>query len=222
MLRIAIDGACRRNGKPDCVAAGGVFIMQYKDFNLVATDTKSNYEHNSTNQRGELLALLTALDYVYAAGQTTQIITDSEYIFNAMTKQWYTKWRYSGWVTASGEPVKDADIWREIAHSVDKCAEMDIDIMYYHIKGHCIPFGRVTAERLMDMDRTCMLIYGEISKKYDAVKTTKAANLAAAQELSVKNNGFNFSDEILKEFVVANAVADAVATSVVEAADRKI
>ena len=27
MLVIAIDGACRRNGKPDCVSAGGVFIM---------------------------------------------------------------------------------------------------------------------------------------------------------------------------------------------------
>lgn len=89
MLVIAIDGACRRNGKPDCIASGGVFIEQYtiegNERNLVGTKILSNYEIQSTNQRGELLALITALDYVWSAKQSTQIVTDSEYIFNAMT-----------------------------------------------------------------------------------------------------------------------------------------
>ena len=63
MLLISIDGACRRNGKPDCVSAGGVFIQQFDSkLNLQQTSILSNYETASTNQRGELLALLTALD----------------------------------------------------------------------------------------------------------------------------------------------------------------
>ena len=55
MLVISIDGACRRNGKPDCVASGAVFIKQYdEDNNLVATRPLSVWELKSTNQRGEL------------------------------------------------------------------------------------------------------------------------------------------------------------------------
>lgn len=222
MLRIAIDGACRRNGKPDCVSSGGVFIQQFKDGTLVATDTRSNYEINSTNQRGELLALLTALDYVHSAGQDTQIVTDSEYLFNAMTKVWYDKWFSNGWLTAGGEPVKNADIWREVMAAKRRCDFKGIDITFYHIKGHVIPFGKVTAETLLKLDPTGALLQSEARKKYDQVKPTKAVALAAAQELSVKNNGFELSDEILRDFVVANVVVDAVATLVVENADRKI
>ena len=222
MLRIAIDGACRRNGKPDCVSSGGVFIQLFKENTLVATDTRSNYELNSTNQRGELLALLTALDYVHASRQDTQIITDSEYLFNAMTKVWYDKWSANGWLTASGEPVKNADIWREVMVAKHRCDFNGIDITFYHIKGHVIPFGKVTAERLLKLDPSGALLQSEARKKYDQIKATKATTLAAAQELSVKNNGFELSDDILRDFVVANVVVDAVATSVVELADRKI
>ena len=220
MLRIAIDGACRRNGKPDCVSAGGVFIQQFKDDRVVATYARSNYERNSTNQRGELLALLTALDYVYSAKQEAQIITDSEYLFNAMTKVWYGKWAYNGWKTAMGEPVKNADIWHEIAKSKLRCDQADIEVHFFHIKGHVIPFGRVTAEKLLKSDPTGGLLFGEVKKKYVATAPTKRDAIRAAQELSVKNNGFELQDDIFESFVVSNVVVDAIATSVVEAADR--
>ena len=93
MLVISIDGACRRNGKPNCVSAGGVFIMHYNNaLELTHTALKSNYELESTNQRGEMLALLTAIDYVYDSKQSSQVITDSEYLFNTMTKNWCGNW----------------------------------------------------------------------------------------------------------------------------------
>lgn len=222
MLRIAIDGACRRNGKPDCVSSGGVFIQHYTNGVLVGTDTRSNYERNSTNQRGELLALLTALDYIHSSKQDAQVITDSEYIFNAMTKLWYLKWQMNGWVTAGGEPVKNADIWREIALAKSRCDPVGMDIVFYHIKGHVIPFGKVTAENLLRVDPTGLLLHGKVCEKYDSLKGTKEDTIAAVQELSVKNNGFELSDEILRSFVVANVVVDAVATQVVELADREI
>lgn len=220
MLIIAIDGACRRNGKPDCTSAGGVFIQCFNEHNqLRYSSVLSNYEYNSTNQRGEMLALLTALDYIHHAEQEAQIITDSEYLFNAMTKHWYINWANKNWVTASGEPVKNKDIWMEIAHAVNN---ITTEINFYHIKGHCIPFGKVTATNALNADTTGLLLHSMVSKRFNELKPTKEDIFNAAQDLSEKNNGFRLPEEIFKRFVVANVMADAIATKVVEAADREI
>ena len=221
MLLISIDGACRRNGKPNCVSAGGVFIQQFdSELNLQQTSILSNYETASTNQRGELLALLTALDYIWSAKQSTQIVTDSEYLFNAMTKEWYKSWQHKCWVTATGEPVKNKDLWQEIASAYCRCEDAGIDIVFYHIKGHCIPFGKVTASTLLTKDTTGAHLMAEVLLKYDSVcTTTKKDLLEQANVLSEKNNGFKLPPDKLRQFVVSNVMADAIATKCVEAAD---
>lgn len=221
MLILAIDGACRRNGKPDCVAAGGVFIQQYdEDLNVVKMQALTNYELKSTNQRGELLALLTALDHIWSAKQEAQIVTDSEYLFNAMTKDWCKSWSVKGWVTALNEPVKNQDLWKEIYHAYRRCVDAGLEISFYHIKGHCIPFGKVTATGLLNRDDTGAALYAEALLKYDAVSTTSRADvIKAANDLSERNNGFKLSEDKLKHFVVLNTMADAIATKCVEAAD---
>ena len=221
MLLISIDGACRRNGMPNCVAAGGVFVQHFdENLHLTNTLTMSNYEVASTNQRGELLALLTALEYVCATKQPTQIVTDSEYLFNAVTKEWFKSWSHKGWVTAIGEPVKNKDLWQKIHYSYNKLEELDVDITFYHIKGHCIPFGKVTANTLLSKDSTGAQLMTEVLLKYDSVcESTKKTNIEQANVLSEKNNGFKFTPDKLRQFVVANVVADAAATKCVEAAD---
>lgn len=219
MKLIAIDGACRRNGKPDCTAAGGVFYYGYEN-GVHCCGVLSAYEYNSTNQRGELLALLKALDIALQSGdECVSIITDSEYIFNAMTKHWYANWHSRGWVTASGDPVKNKDIWLEVKALVDKCTSRDIELLFYHIKGHCIPFGRVTADNLLFRDPTGRMLFEAARSKFDTCLPTKAAVFASAQELSERNNGFKLDDATFKRFVVMNVVADAIATHVVDKAD---
>lgn len=215
MIIASIDGACRRNGKPDCTSAGGVFIMHPTG----ETEILSAYEYKSTNQRGELLALLKALDYIVAAKHEAQIITDSEYIFNAMTKQWYTSWMNKGWVTASGDPVKNKDIWLEISCVMSRATE---DIHFYHIKGHCIPFGKVTAETSLNVDTSGAQLKRLVSAKFDGIADSKREVFEAAQTLSERNNGFRLPSDIFKQFVVINTIADAIATKVVEAADREM
>lgn len=226
MMLIAIDGACRRNGKPDCVAAGGVFVRNYTDEGvLIRTQTFSDYEVGSTNQRGELLALIRALHVIQDMNKigpikkTVQIVTDSEYIFNAMTKEWYRSWSLKGWVTAAGEPVKNSDLWRKISEAYNS-VDARTEIVFYHIKGHCIPFGKVTANTLLTKDDTGSEIFAEAAIKYSAVcNTTKKAQLEHANDLSEKNNGFRLDSDTLQLFVVSNVVADAVATRCVDAAD---
>lgn len=220
MLVISIDGACRRNGQPTCVSSGGVFIQEYScHLELLRTYTKSRYEVSSTNQRGELLALLQALEEVLELSQPAQIITDSEYLFNTMTKGWYNSWESSGWRTAAGEAVKNSDIWSRIVDTYKDCEAFGIDVMFYHIKGHCIPFGKVTANTLLGKDSTGAALMREVYKKYDLSHATRKQQLEHANELSEKNNGFALPHDKLRLFVVSNIVADAVATRCVEAAD---
>lgn len=218
-LYIAIDGACRRNGKPDCVSAAGVFIREFDE------DTKqpicsrriSNFEARSTNQRGELHALLLALNYASAVNKSAKIITDSEYIFNTMTKEWYVGWESRGWKTAAFEPVKNADLWKLIVDAYKSCPS---EVLFYHIKGHCISMGKVTATSLLGADETGEELYMAARRKYETVCTTSRADaLKAARELSIKNNGFDLVDTVLKMFVCLNTVADAIATRTVELAD---
>lgn len=219
-LFIAIDGACRRNGKPDCTASGGVFIQQFDDTHRrVATKVLSAYEYNSTNQRGELLALLKALEYIYSADMEAVVVTDSEYIFNAMTKKWYDSWRHNNWCTRAGDPAKNADIWREIAHAADKCEYAGAEVIFYHVKGHCIPFGRVTADQALERDDTGDWLHKLVQTRYDALAPAKQRVFDAAKELSVRNNGFEPGAPVFKAWVTANVVADAIATKVVDAAD---
>lgn len=219
-LFIAIDGACRRNGKPDCTASGGVFIQQFDDAKRrVATKVLSAYEYNSTNQRGELLALLKALEYIYSANMESLVVTDSEYIFNAMTKKWYASWQNNNWCTRAGDTAKNVDIWREIAHAADMCERAGIEIVYYHVKGHCIPFGRVTADQALERDDTGDWLHKLVQTRYDGLAPTKQKVFDAAKELSVRNNGFEPSASVFKNWVTANVVADAIATKVVDAAD---
>lgn len=216
---VAIDGACRRNGKPDCVSAGGVFIRSLND--PYGTLTLSFSEKASTNQRGEMLALLGALHWLSKASPSeVQIITDSEYLFNAMTKGWHYKWADSGYTTAMGTPVKNADIWKDITTAMDLCQHQDI--VFYHVKGHCIPFGKVTASNLLRADKSGRSLFDAVSVKFDSSLISRAALFEDAQQLSEKNNGFRLPEQIFKDFVVANTVVDAVATEEVEKADREI
>ena len=221
-ILIAIDGACRRNGKPDCVASGGVFIQGFNDDGTLAgCCQKALYERGSTNQRGELLALLKALQVIWKNDYDATIVTDSEYIFNAMTKQWYKSWMFNDWLTRDGNPVKNRDIWEQIAEYADKCERMDNDIIYYHIKGHCIPFGVVTATNSLINDPSGAELLEMVSAKFDAVAKTKRILFERASELSMKNNGFelDINGPVFKQWVTANVMADAIATKCVDEAD---
>ena len=223
-LFIAIDGACRRNGKPDCVASGGVFIQGINyDGTHAGCCTKGVYEYGSTNQRGELLALLKALKIVQNRDCDATVVTDSEYIFNAMTKQWYKNWQFNTWLTREGNPVKNQDIWEQIAECADKCERQDNEVSYFHIKGHCIPFGTVTATNSLTNDPSGAELLELVKIKFEAVADSKRTLFERASELSMKNNGFalDIKGPVLKQWVVANVMADAIATKVVDEADSR-
>lgn len=220
MLFISIDGACKRNGKPDCIAAGAAFISYLDDDGVICnTSYIARFEFKSTNQRGELLALIDALDYAYSKDESVMLLTDSEYLFNGIYNKWFKGWESRSWKTVSGDAVKNRDLWEKVAFLVNGLEQNNKEVIIYHIKGHCIPFGKVTANNLIDIDSSGLSLYNAIAKKYEEIKFMKKDNLYAAKELSVKNNKFDLDKKTLKRFVVHNIVADALATRCVEKAN---
>lgn len=58
-------------------------------------------------------------------GQTVRLYSDSRYVVNGM-ENWIVGWAMHGWKTASGDPVKNAELWKRLMrvnlrHCVDWC-----------------------------------------------------------------------------------------------------
>lgn len=214
MAIIAIDGACKGNGTPNCVSAGGVLVVG-KDFSVFRVQ-----ESGSTNQRGELHALIRALEIGLhlMIGDEDELffVTDSEYIYNTITKEWYKNWKNKGWVTASNEPVKNQDLWLRAAELLDIYEKNSYEFNFYHIKGHVIPFGKVTAHNLMQKDPSCELLSKEVSKKFELEYAKAPFRVDNAKALFERNHGFEAPPERLKQFIVYNIVVDLVASLHIE------
>ena len=91
---IAIDGACRRPGKPDCLAIGACVVKDLETGKIESHEAACETE--STAQRGEILGLIQALEKcINIDAETFYIVSDSEYVVNCMNKEWYINWMIS-------------------------------------------------------------------------------------------------------------------------------
>lgn len=201
---IAIDGACRRNGKPDCVSSGACFIVTQND-DIIQTEALAKVEEQSTSQRGELIGLILALEYLSTLSNIEALIlTDSEYIFNTMTKDWINRWLANDWQTAEYQEVKNKDMW-QIIYSLKEA--VSIPVTFFHIKGHLLSVGLKKSEKLFLEDTTGFMLYQHILQE----KRIQPEKLMHAKDLSLENNGFSIADTTWYEFAAMNAVVDTVA-----------
>jgi ribonuclease HI len=99
------DGSCKGNPGP----GGWAAILQYKGKNLEL----SGAEAATTNNRMELTAAIKALEALREPCDVT-ITTDSQYLQHAFTKGWLASWQRKGWKTASGEAVKNRELWEQL------------------------------------------------------------------------------------------------------------
>jgi ribonuclease HI len=86
-------------------------------------------EPGTTNNRMELMAVIQALKALKRECQV-RIHTDSQYVQKGMTL-WLPQWKRRGWRTASRQPVKNADLWRELDALVERH-----DLTWRWVKGH--------------------------------------------------------------------------------------
>jgi ribonuclease HI len=89
----------------------------------------SGYEPHTTNNRMELRAAIEALRLLKRPAEV-DVYTDSEYLRQGM-ESWLSRWKQNGWRTASRQPVKNAELWREL----DRLCSMH-RVRWHWLKGH--------------------------------------------------------------------------------------
>lgn len=108
-LKVYTDGACKDNPG---VGGWGVLIQQagMNDIELYGGVKET------TSNRMELKAAIEALTRLIpmlVGDLTADVITDSKYVKNGITK-WINSWRLNGWKTSARTPVKNADLWKQL------------------------------------------------------------------------------------------------------------
>lgn len=68
-------------------------------------------EHNTTNNRMELLAVIAGLSKLQVPC-IVNLFADSQYVLNGIS-QWLSSWKRNNWMTKSG-PVVNQDLWIEL------------------------------------------------------------------------------------------------------------
>lgn len=135
------DGACKGNGQ-NAVSPGGYGVhLQYD-----TGDVRNLWggEANTTNNRMELMAAITALQST-PAHLPIQIWTDSGYVKDGITK-WIIGWKNRGWKKADGKPVLNLELWQQL-----DALSQNRQIDWQWIKGHAGHAGNEMADKLANL-----------------------------------------------------------------------
>ncbi len=71
-------------------------------------------ENHTTNNRMELLAVISALEHVEA--REVEVCTDSAYVINGITR-WVLGWQKNNWQTSKKEDVLNRDLWERLVEA---------------------------------------------------------------------------------------------------------
>ncbi|CAA9561112.1 MAG: Ribonuclease HI [uncultured Thermomicrobiales bacterium] len=107
-VTIFTDGGCKGNPGPG--GWGAVLLSGGRRLEL------SGAESETTNNRMELRAAIEALRALKRRCRVT-VVTDSEYLRNGITA-WVQAWVRNGWRTKDRQPVKNAELWRDLLDAV--------------------------------------------------------------------------------------------------------
>lgn len=137
-VEIFTDGACSGNPGP----GGWGAILRYNG----KTKELHGGEANTTNNRMELLAAITALD---ALKEPCEVLlhTDSKYVMDGISS-WIHGWKRNGWKTADKKPVKNGELWQALDE-----ANRRHKVTWRWVKGHA---GHVENERADELARLGM------------------------------------------------------------------
>ncbi len=120
-IEIFTDGACSGNPGP----GGWGAVLRY---NGVIKEL-SGGEAETTNNRMELLAAITALEALKRPSRV-DLHTDSEYVKNGIS-QWIHGWKRNGWRTSAKQPVKNAELWQRL-----DAAQARHEVHWHWVRGH--------------------------------------------------------------------------------------
>ena len=121
-VSIYTDGACSGNPGPGGYGAVLVYGTVEKEI--------SGGEGNTTNNRMEMLAVISALEALREPCEV-KITSDSRYVVDAIEKGWLENWQKRGWRKADKSPVLNVDLWQRLVLLLEKHC-----VGFCWIKGH--------------------------------------------------------------------------------------
>ena len=119
---IYTDGACSGNPGPGGWAA--ILIYNGKEKEI------SGGNKNTTNNIMEITAVIEGLKALKYPCEV-ELYSDIAYVVNTFTQGWIFNWMQKGWKTASGDSVKNKELWQEL-YSLTKIHK----VTFNKVKGH--------------------------------------------------------------------------------------
>lgn len=116
------DGACSGNPGP-----GGFGAIL--ECNGQRRELSGGFAH-TTNNRMELRGVIAGLESLKEPC-TVRVVTDSQYIVNAMQQGWAAKWRANGWRRNAREKALNPDLWERL---LNLCAHHAVTFTW--VRGH--------------------------------------------------------------------------------------
>lgn len=104
-VTIYTDGGCSPNPGP----GGWGAVICHSDGSV---QELSGAQERTTNNQMEITAAIEALRALHDPARI-EIITDSKYVQKGITL-WLKGWRKKGWITKSGQPVKNQELWQTL------------------------------------------------------------------------------------------------------------
>lgn len=138
LIEIFCDGAC--SGNPGPGGFGAVLRSGRNEKEL------SGGELNTTNNRMELTAAITALEAL-SRPCSVSVTTDSQYLVKGMT-EWIFSWIKKGWVNSKKDPVVNRDLWERL-YSLSNTHHIE----WKWVRGHS---GHPENERCDDLARAAI------------------------------------------------------------------
>ena len=113
-VQLFTDGACIGNPGP----GGWAFILKHPATGK--SKESSGGEHNTTNNRMEIMAVIAGLEALKSAS-AVELFSDSQYVVNAVN-EWIGKWKSFGWKkTKRGkDPIRNIDLWRRLDEQLQR------------------------------------------------------------------------------------------------------
>ena len=121
-VTIYTDGAC--SGNPGPGGWGAILCYNGREKEL------SGGEKNTTNNRMELTAVISALEALKEPCEV-ELYSDSKYVIDALSKGWAKAWQKKNWIKSDKKPALNPDLWEKLLSLTD------IHTVHYHwVKGH--------------------------------------------------------------------------------------
>jgi ribonuclease HI len=121
-VTLVTDGACLGNPGPGGWAA---LLLYGKVEKMISGGMAA-----TTNNQMEMTAVIEGLKALKEPCKVN-VISDSRYIIDCFEKGWFDNWERNGWKTAANKPVKNRELWIDLAFQMDRHK-----INFTWVKGH--------------------------------------------------------------------------------------